>query len=323
MGNITIQSLSKPDDRHLYAVGRVRFLEIHLLDRDILGDLIEAETLQEVLVKLRDTIYGESAIEISESLDFELMLALETENLIRLIDSMNPDPELTDLFVHEIDIKNLKILFKSHLGNAPEPEKFFAMGRFDIAKLRLLLDGDYVADLPEWMIDGARSLLVEWDKYPKLRTVDEVLDRAHLLAQVKIAREAGLPVLEKYFLALIDLYNVETFLRIRITERSRAQFEHFFVPGGGIAFDFFLENWEARIVELPRVFEHTRFKDYIIRAIEEFENEGTLTTLEFEGARIRMELLSESRYITFGPEPILAYLVERMFELKVLRTIMV
>jgi len=334
---------SKAGDRHLYAVGRVRALETRFLDRDILRDLIEASTLKEIYNELRDTVYGEAVVETEENFDFERMLNLETHNLIHLVDSISPDPDLTDLLVFYFDIQNLKMLFKSELAKAPAPENYYTLGRFPIALLREIVQGKGAASpspeqnqgpsgekaapgpisLPDWMIAAAEEVRAEWTKSPKLRVVDAVLDRALARIQLEGAQKAGRPILAKFFSSSIDLYNVETFIRIRITDRSREQFDQFFIPGGSLSVSFFREAWETRIREISRHFEKTAFHTLVVKSIEEYQVEGSLTMLEMEGSRLSMEQLAPSRYITFGPEPILAYFVTRIFEIKILRRIMV
>ena len=331
---------SKARDRHLYAVGRIRAMENTLLDRDILRNLVEAPTLKDVYQELRDTVYGEGIVETEENLDFERMLNLETQSLIRLIDSISPDPELTDLFVFFYDVQNLKIFFKARLGNAPEPKSFYTIGRFSLDTLRQLVSSPEVTilHLPSWITDAAEELRKAWKDYPKLRIVDAVFDRALARAQLAGAKKAKRAILVRYFSFIVDVHNVEAFIRISIMERSRRQFEQFFVPGGDIPLSFFQaiklrteaqdtesssRDITAALHEIGRHFENTPFHDMVTKSIEEYQAEGTLTMLDMEQSRLLREQLAPSRYITFGPEPILAYLVTRIFEIRLLRRIMV
>lgn len=316
---------NKSGDRHLYAVGRIRVLETRLLDRDILRDLIEAQGLSEVYNELRDTIYGEAVMETEENLDFERMLKIETTNLIHLMDSICPDPELIDLFVYYFDVQNLKILFKAEMAKAYEPHSYYSIGRFEVSALRELVQKAslFSRDIPQWMISAARQLREVWKKNPKLRLVDAVWDRALLLAQLDGAKKHKRPILAGFFIINIDIHNVETFIRIRISERSREQFEQFFLPRGQFPLSFFQNAWNSQIGELHRHFEKTPFYPLVNKALEEYQLEGSLTMIEIETSRLLVDQLASARYITFGPEPILAYLVTRLFEIKILRRIMV
>ncbi|MCX7000974.1 MAG: V-type ATPase subunit [Candidatus Sumerlaeota bacterium] len=314
---------SKAEDRHLYAVGRVRVLENRLLDRDIIRDLVEADTLKDVFSELRDTVYGEEVVETEETLDFERMLSLETRSLINLIDSISPDPELTDLFVFQFDIQNLKMLFKSHLCGAPEPDSFYTLGRFDLNLLRQVIKGEGATDLPAWIVEAGAEVREAWKKSPNLRIIDAILDRALTLAQLAGAEAAKRPVLINYFRHLIDTANVDTFVRIRISGRSKEQFEQFFIPNGELPMSFFKNTWETNIRELGRIFEHTPYNNMVVKSLEEYQTEGTLTMLEVEKTHLLMEQLTPARYITFGPEPIIAYMVTRLYEIGLIRLIMV
>jgi len=316
---------TKAGDRHLYAVGRIRVLETHLLDRDILKNLIEAGSVKEVYNELRDTIYGEGVVETEENLDFERMLQYEKQSIINLIDSISPDPYLTDLFVYSFDVQNIKMLFKEKLGKALEPWAFYVIGRFDISTLRELVQtsGGETLPVPKWMIAASEELEKAWKDYPKLRVVDAVWDRALATAQLEDSIKYKRPILTRFFRFNLDIHNVEAFIRIHISERSKKQFKQFFIPGGSLSFSFFEEVWGTKVKELGRHFKNTQFHTMVTKSLEEYQTEGSLTMMEMEEARLQMEQLAPARYITFGPEPILAYLVTRLFEIKILRRIMV
>lgn len=325
MESLRQQSLNKASDRHLYAVGCIRVMETRLLDPDVLRDLIEAPTLKDVYGALRDTDYGEGVVETEENMDFEKMLYSETRNLIRIIDSMSPDPELTDLFVFPYDIQNLKILFKVELGGALESGQYYTFGRFPISDLRSLVKGDPEARgrLPEWIRETALEVRETWKKIGKLRVIDAVLDRALVRHQMEEVLKADRPILLNFFQFIADINNVESFIRIRISDRSTNQFEQFFIPGGILSISFFRESWKTSIRDLDRHFEDTPFARMVVKSLEEYKTEGSLTMMELEEARLLVEQIVESRYVTFGPEPILAYLALRLFEMKILRLIMV
>jgi V/A-type H+-transporting ATPase subunit C len=315
----------KSNDRHLYAVGRIRVLETRLLERDLLRSLIEAQSIKDVYNELRDTIYGEAVIETDENLDFERMLKIETTNLIYLMDSICPDPELIDLFVYFFDVQNLKILFKAEMAKAYESHSFYAAARYSVSFLRELVQNTSASqrEFPGWMISAARELRDVWKKSQKLRLVDAVWDRALILAQLDGAQRYKRPILAGFFIMNIDIHNVETFIRIRISERSREQFEQFFIPQGHFPLSFFQNAWGAGIREIHRHFEKTPFYPLVDKALEEYHEEGSLTMLEIEESRLLIDQLDSARYVTFGPEPILAYLVTRLFEIKILRRIFV
>lgn len=314
---------TKSSDRHLYAVGRIRALETRLLDRDIVRELVEAPTLKEVYNNLRDTEYGEEVVATEETLDFERLLSLETRQMIDLIDSISPDPELTDLIIYQFDVQNIKMLLKAHLGGAPAPDSFYAFGRFPVDELRSLVQGESVKDIPPWLLEAVRRAAEEWKQTPNLRIIDAILDGALGVAQLKGVQDARRPVLIAYFRHVIDTQNVDAFVRIRISERSKNQFEQFFVPGGELPISFFKDAWDTTIRELGRIFENTPFHNMVVKSLEEYQTEGTLTMLEVEKTRLLLELLKPSQYITFGPEPILAYLITRLYEIALVRLIMV
>jgi len=314
---------TKSNDRHLYAVGRIRALETRLLDKDIVRELVEAPTLRDVYNDLRDTEYGEEVVATEETLDFERLLSLETRQMLDLIDSISPDPELTDLIIYQFDVQNIKMLLKARLAGAPAPDSFYTFGRFPLDDLRALVQGESVNYMPRWLADAVSKVESEWKNTPNLRIIDAILDGALAMAQLESAQNAHRPVLITYFQLMIDTQNVNAFIRIRISERSKNQFEQFFVPGGELSLAFFKDTWDTTIRELGRIFENTSFHNMVVKSLEEYQTEGTLTMLEVEKKRLLLELLKPSQYITFGPEPILAYLITKLYEIELIRLIMV
>ncbi|MBN1901678.1 V-type ATPase subunit, partial [Candidatus Sumerlaeota bacterium] len=244
--------------------------------------------------------------------------------LIHLMDSICADPQLVDIFVYYFDVQNIKILFKAEIANAYEPHAFYATGRYSVPSLReLVQNASPHPEFPPWMIAATSELREIWKKIPKLRIIDAVWDRALLRAQMDGAIKHKRPILANYFSMNIDIHNVETFIRIRISERSREQFDQFFIPGGNFPLSHFQNAWSSGIRDIPHHFEKTPFYSMVDKALDEYHSEGSLTMLEIEESRLLIDQLDSARYVTFGPEPVLAYLVTRLFEIKILRRIFV
>ena len=114
--------LSK-DTRYAYTTGRVRALELNLLQEVDFARIRQLEKIEEVLQALNKTFpYSESMKDIQKEEEFENGLDRELKRTYKEVRYFCPEPELIDLFWLENDFYNLKVLLKAHFQEKVFPE---------------------------------------------------------------------------------------------------------------------------------------------------------------------------------------------------------
>ena len=100
-------------DNALYAVARIRCHENGLIGRERMARMI-AGTAEEAMQVLTGAGYGGAAA-AEGTADVEALIAAELARTDALVREVSPDPALTELFLMQADVHNLKALYKLRL----------------------------------------------------------------------------------------------------------------------------------------------------------------------------------------------------------------
>jgi V/A-type H+-transporting ATPase subunit C len=125
-----------PQASYEYAVGRISQLSTKMLDATKLRRIYEAGSVQESLALLLETGYGGNLTPeqmASEEIDYVIREQLQTSR--KVVWEVTPAPELTSLFLLEVDGHNLKTLLKARLLGVEAPDVLIDGGSFPLEKL--------------------------------------------------------------------------------------------------------------------------------------------------------------------------------------------
>ncbi len=101
-----------------YAIGRVSQLSTKMLDASQLRRISEAPNEQEALVLLLETGYGGNLIpEQVHNKEIDYIIREQLQLSRKNVWELTPAPELTSLFLMEVDVHNIKTLLKARLLN--------------------------------------------------------------------------------------------------------------------------------------------------------------------------------------------------------------
>lgn len=217
----------KPLKTHLYnyASGRIRAMELQLLDSGRLNRLYEARTTDDVARVLADSGYPAAQ-------DPETSLARETAEIYRLVETLMADHELVDALQVYHDFHNLKVVLKCLLATWPraatsddsddatlpessslssyqpceplmlrpslvDPQKLFAAIR------------DRQADLvPEWIYQAALKASRRYLSTYDLSDIDLTLDRAAAQQAIDLTSHLDCPFFAGYLARKADLTKI-------------------------------------------------------------------------------------------------------------------
>jgi V/A-type H+-transporting ATPase subunit C len=285
-----------------YASGRLRVLETRLLNKASIGRLLEADTAREVLRLLAEGDYGIALSEFSDPADFEKALEIEMKRTYALIDELSHDPDLTQIFRIRWDFHNLKVLLKA----------------------------SYLKDLSP----NTDDILVKFGTIPiediKLTIEPEAEKKGNtLLYNFIYARVADYvnPFLKGYFEAFADLNNIRNFIRVKILGGSIKILDAVLLPHGTLAKKLFLqqyeetiENFVADMVESDLT--RTPYVGLVAEAVRGWEENHSLAEFEKLIDNYLINYIKPAKYIIFGVEPLIAYLLAKENEIKLIRIIM-
>jgi len=311
------------NDRYAYAVGRIRAMETRLLDRGKIDRMVEARSAEEALKVLGESEYGEYLADLGSVHQFEKMLDAELRRIYVELRKISPEPDLINFFAKKFDYHNLKVLIKANkLAEKRDELLVPEVGNIPLAELiRAVGDDDY-RNLPSRMRQAAEKLseLLRLDPDPQL--VGLLLDRA-MYQELEDAVDAQQSsFLKGYFTSLVDLINIKTYLRVRRANRPKDFLQQALLPSGNVDMNKLVQLVEPLEVLVDRLM-FSPYAQVVEEGIQMYQKTDTLTRYEKLADDHLIKYAKQAKFVTFGPEPIIGYLLAKENEIKMIRIIMV
>ena len=306
-----------PQPSYPYACARLSALQKGILDAATLRRMADS-SLEDAMRVLLDVRYGN--IPDATPSDCERMIDAELRAAAQEIRELSPNPALTDLFLLETDIHNLKILIKARLLGENDPE-WLDGGLFDREHLvKYLNDADY-RQLPI----PVAAALTELDAMLRVgvapQKISVQLDRAYLRYAIETANKCDEPFARVYFAALCDFNNILTFLRMRAMGAPREDMRDMLLAEGGIRRKALLDAYELSYDSLNRVLSNSVAKDALIAGLAEMQRTGRIGALEKARDDYLLSLIKPHRYDVTTIYPIVGYLFAKRREAQAIRLI--
>jgi len=312
-----------------YASGRLRVMETRLLNRNSVMRLLEADSAQETMRMISEGDYANVFSGIQNIIDFDAGLKLEQERVYNLMDELSQDPEMTLIFRAKWDFHNLKVLLKaSYLTDSKSSfdEALSGLGKIPIENLRIAVDPDAEkdeADVPEYIriaLDDARA---QYEATQNPQMLDFIIDSHCHSFMYERASKYSNKFLLGYLEAVADLNNIRNLIRLKMLEGNIRLLDAVLLPFGAIEKKMFLQHFDDSIESLGTVFSNTPYGEIVIEAIRRWADENSLSTFEKLADNYLVNYLKPAKYIVFGIEPLIAYLLAKEHEIKLIRIIMI
>jgi V/A-type H+-transporting ATPase subunit C len=313
------------DTRYAYAVARIRGLETRLLDRQWIERLL-AEDAAGSLKVLSDSEFQEAMSEVGRPEDVEDGLTRALADTLGAVADVSPEPELIDLFRLRYDFRNLRSLVKASLlkllpaeGDLPVDELGLVdgVGTIELSVLAAAVrDGDYLM-LPRFLVDAALSAEEVFRDTGELPPVDAIFDRVMWARELAVAEAHGSDFLADYFRTEIDLANVRAFIRTKEAGGDGSDFNRAFVPGGVLARSLFEEHLGESVDSFARALEYGSYGE-LAPVFREWTPESG-PRLELACDNVLLRKVEGASRIAYGIEPLVAYLLMRQIEIKLVR----
>jgi V/A-type H+/Na+-transporting ATPase subunit C len=300
----------------VYATGRIRSLESHLLSTDRLLRLIEAENLENALSLLRETSYGKYLAKNDRDFIFEDLVQAEWESLGFLLDHLAPGNKIIFSMRKKFDCLNIKLLFKSRrLKVTADYRKLIPAGNI---KPGLLIS--MVNDAPEELPEDFRFLYnqITADNL-NYSDIDTALDKHYFGSLLQISRSFPSALFKEYAQAQIDLSNIKLVLKLTVQDKSIVYEKQSLIPGGKINYDML----SLPAVELAARVKYTAYSHVLSAAIKTYlENSQPHIIDKFFDDYI-LFVVSRSKYFSFGVEPLIGFIVAKEREIAALRLVLI
>lgn len=316
----------KSREAYIYASSRIRVAEKRLLTSQQLQQLFAAQDYQEALRLFRETPYGVSLSRAPEELSYDEALRMETRRLSRELAEAAPGSPLLGLFTLEDEFHNLKILLKQQVLGKDFSQLLVEVPGQNLLYLRKLVEQPQRNPRESLQEKTLSEALKELDQTADLQRGEFVLDRALFAAELELARQLDSPLIENWVRTRIDLQNLGTALRLRLSGGSEERFSLAFIPGGEL----------AKVTLLPLVSElgdeelggesFTRrlpFREPLLSAVVSALAKRDPARLEKARDEATLRAAREALKVTYGPEVLFGYALSRQMEILNLRILLV
>jgi len=294
--------------RYGYAVGKVRVLETRALDRPALERLLDARTFPQQKRLLAETSYARhlETAETPEQVENALDEALS--GFYKFMEEAALPEPVVRFFRLRYDYANLKAALKSLRLEASVSGLLVDHGTVEAHAFQGELDA-----LPGELGTLAASLR----EASGVSEIDAAVDRAYFARLYATARAARSGFLEDLASLSIDIANLKTLVRGRLAGRDAATLSALFIENGNVS--------TSEMAELSN-----RDVAQIAPALQRLPSLRPLSGLDLldpavldPAAEVLMAAaLRTGRQTAAGPEPVIAYVMGREAEVRMLRVLL-
>ncbi len=308
------------DTEYLFLSTRIRVLERTLLTRERMERMLDAQTNEEAVKVLVECGYPEMPVVDVDAVNAALVKM--REKVFDDLYSYAPDPAMIDVFKVKYDYHNVKTILKSEAMGLDPARLLVDCGRIPPEELAEQLkpskdrgNGDSTP-----LLDAAREARELLTTSHDPQRSDCVLDRAYFREMGALAEATGSDFLEGYVRLLVDAANLKSLVRVLRMGKKRSFLEGILFPGGNVSVEQVLQCAEEEDA-LTHVYRDSLFQQAAELGQAAIHG-GELTGFEKACDNALVRYVAASKYIPFGEQPVVAYLVAKENELTAVRIIM-
>ena len=308
---------------YVQAVPRIRAVENKLLDRAKIQRLLDSTSADEAFKVLQETDYGTLMAEVKRPEDYEIVLSRELVRLYSFMYEITPEKKLIDIMSIRYDYHNIKVLLKSKILGKDFKEILIPVGTIDVNILTKWILNENYKDIPKTMKEAIEKSMEVFEEEKDPQKIDVVLDNYMYKDMMMRAKEINDDYLLKFLKINIDLINLKTLLRVKKQDKSRNFLKEVLLDNGDIKKEEFIEMFNLNVENIVNKLQYTNYTDVIKVGIEEYTESKNLKVLEKLSDNFIMDFIKDAKYVSFGSEPLIAYIFAKENEIKIVRIIMV
>lgn len=304
---------------YMYSSARLRSLEGKIADREQLLRLADAQSTDAVVAALSD--FGFSVVYTdNQKLDREATLMSALADGYATVDEMNC-ADAVRFLRYQYDCNNIKAMIKCNAVGASPDSMLLPFG---VVRLDELRDAFASKDYSVFPANMARAISDAEEAFAATanpQKIDFIIDRATFADMLDSAKESCVPLAEKLVKVKIDLLNIMMtvrLIRMALGVSAQALFDEIFISGGSIekkVFEVALEEGEKNLAEALAYGRYSSFSQAISAS-------GALHSLEKLADDCWMAIAKETKFVPFGAEIAIGYLLALEYEVKNVRIIL-
>ena len=312
------------DIEYAYAVARIRALETRFIDELTLNALLSSDGERFVaqfseLTGIRSSTAGGEPVDVTRMMDD---LEESFSDTFLLVQSLILEEQMRRFIGLRYDYELLKFVVKGEKGDVMRiPISLIERSNYGHGLLKSLLSDGRALETGETMFRTYRSL--QDSREISGTQIDIECDRAYYVELFQLLDENFNPFIRDYFIREIDVINIATVLRLKLQGRKRNVMRERYIPLGSIDLSYMEEGFDMNLEGFAGRIQFSPFGQYLREVDKNTEEEEQVAQVERRLDAAQTKYLRESLIVSFGIEPLLAYLWIKERELNNLRTIFI
>lgn len=301
----------------LYAVGRIRALEKTLIGREKLSRLMEGSA-DDAVRFLSEAGYGSSG---EGARDCEQMIANELADAAKLLNEITPDKQLTDLYLMQADMQNVKMLIKLRLQGQTESPAWAVGGIIPKDKLTAAVAAAEYSVFPPVIADALSKLEKELAAGVDPQKLSVAVDRAYIEYVFEALKKHPDEVATAYFKGYADFSNILAMLRMKAMKAEKADVAKVLLPAGDIPHQKLIEVYDLPMENMVKTLALGKAKDDIAGALEEAAKSNRPAVIERFRDDYQIRLVKKHKSENDSVYPVLGYYLAKVQEARNIRLI--
>ncbi|WP_027623247.1 V-type ATP synthase subunit C [Clostridium lundense] len=306
-----------------HAIARIRVFETKLLDKAKIDRMIDSSSSEEALKVLSETEYSNYMVNIKKPEDYEILLSDELKRLYDLMYSLSPEKSIIHIMALRYDYHNIKVMMKGKALNKDLSYLLIPVGTIPEEELKqFILNEDY-KDLSSFMREGIMRAKKSFEEEKDPQKIDIILDSFMYEEMLSKAKEINEKFISEYLKVSIDLTNIKTLLRAKKQNKKRKFLEEILIEGGTIDKKLLISYELESVDSIVNKLSYTPYEKIIRSGLDYYSDTGNISYFEKLSENYLMEYVKKAKYVSFGVEPLIGYIIAKETEIKILRIIMV
>jgi len=314
------------DWRYAFQTAQVRVLETRMLSRAALSDMANAESYEAAVALLSATEYaiphaGRNFAEL------ENILRLRRTELRELFAELILDEPILELFAARNDFANLRLALRRTLTEKPLGTDYSDDGNVPADLFQKTLEEENYDALPDYMQHAIDEAVLAYYQDKNIRRIDYAIDRVQAEFNLQKAHQLKNVFLIALFRIQIDLTNIRTMLRLKFTESEQgpglaAAERNVFLKGGYITPEQLQKAPDLGYESHGQLFFHLPYQRLVETAAGYLASDKSFLKAEQQCDQFLTGFLNSTIQITAGPQPIIAYLLNKENEIRTVRLVL-
>ncbi len=300
------------DWRYAYATARIRALQSQMLSKADLLDLVNAENYKAAADLLSQTPYALPQESTSLN-DLENILIQRRTELRDLFKKLIIDEDIIEPLMVREDFANMRLALRRKLTEKPVGLDYSNDGSIPAENFEKIFEEENYTPLPYYMREAIERAVLAYYQNKDIRQIDYALDHTYFEYKLNRAIQIKNIFLIELFRMQIDLNNIKTMLRLKFTE---SQVRDVFIFGGYINIRKLKTALDADFEAVKSMFAQTPYKEIFEQGISYLTENNSFIKLEQKCDEHLAGFLKTTNNITAGPQPIIAYLLNKEAEIR-------